>query len=176
MIRTFLALPLPEDITRRLLLVQARLPLQRPVPPENLHITLVFLDSQPESVLAEVDLALGSARLPVPTLALAGIGGFGAGPETVHALITPDAGLLALQSKVATLVRRLGVVLPARRYVPHVTLARGPQDGAALARALAMIAPLSSQPWRASEVILYRSTLLKQGPAYDPLAQYPLIP
>lgn len=177
MIRAFLALPVPETAARALSLAQARLPLPRPVPPENFHITLAFLDAQPEPVLEDLHLALEGLRLPAPRLVLAGFGSFGgAVPDNVHALIAPDPVLVALQAKVARAARQSGIALPARRFVPHVTLGRGPHDAAALARALASLTPLRADPWTAPEMILYHSTLLKSGPAYDPLVRYPLTP
>lgn len=177
MIRAFLALPLPEPAALSLALAQARLPLPRPVPIENLHITLAFLDSQPEPLLEELHLTLDGLRLPAPRLTITGFGTFGGAiPDNVHALIAPDAALSALQSKVSRAARQAGIALPARRFVPHVTLGRGPHDAAALARALATLAPLRADPWTAPEMILYRSTLLKSGSAYDPLARYALNP
>lgn len=177
MIRAFLALPLPEGPARALSLVQARLPLPRPVPMEHFHVTLAFLDAQPEAVLEELHLALDGLRLPVPALALEGFGTFGGAiPDNVHALIAPDPALSALQSKVTRAARLAGIALPARRFAPHVTLGRGPHDPAALARGLAALGPSLPQRWTAPEMILYRSTLLKSGPAYDPLASYPLTP
>ena len=177
MIRAFLALPVPESVARALSLAQARLPLPRPVPPENFHITLAFLDAQPEPVLEDLHLTLEGLRLPAPRLALAGFGSFGgAVPDNVHALIAPDPALAALQAKVSRAARQAGIALPARRFVPHITLGRGPHDAAALARALAGLTPLRADPWTAPEMILYRSTLLKSGSAYDPMAAYPLNP
>lgn len=177
MIRAFLALPLPEPAALSLALAQARLPLPRPVPMENFHLTLAFLDAQPEPVLEDLHLSLEGLRLPAPHLVLAGFGSFGgAVPENVHALIAPDPALSALQAKVSRAARQAGIALPARRFVPHVTLGRGPHDAAALARALAGLTPPRADPWTAPEMILYRSTLLKSGSAYDPLARYALNP
>lgn len=177
MIRAFLALPMPEGITHRLTLAQHPLPLPRPVEAGMLHLTLVFLDSQPESVLEDLHLILDGLRLPAPVLRLAGLGAFGgAAPDSVHALIAPDARLTTLQAKVARAARDVGIALPARRFVPHVTLGRGVCEPAELARGMAAAGAVTSEPWTATEMILYRSTLLKSGSAYDPLAVYALTP
>ena len=48
MIRAFLALPLPEPVLSALRVQQFLLPLPRKEPPENFHLTLVFLGEQPE--------------------------------------------------------------------------------------------------------------------------------
>lgn len=177
MIRAFLALPLPETVAMALSLAQSRLPLPRPVPVENFHITLAFLDAQPEPVLEDLHVALQGLRLPAPRLALAGFGTFGgAMPENLHALIAPDPALSALQAKVARAARQAGIALPAKRFVPHVTLGRGPMEAAALARSLAALGQGRALEWTGTEMILYRSTLLKSGSAYDPLAHYALVP
>lgn len=177
MIRAFLALPVPETVALSLSLVQARLPLPRPVPMENFHVTLAFLDAQPEAVLEELHLALDGLRLPAPALALAGFGTFGgAVPDNVHALIAPDPALSALQAKIARGAQQAGITLPVRRFVPHVTMGRGSHDPVALARALGSLGQPRKEGWVAPELILYRSTLLKSGPAYDPLARYALTP
>ena len=64
MIRSFAAIALPEAVRFDLSLVQQGLGLTRPVPPENLHLTLVFLGELPATVLADVDLAFGAVRAP----------------------------------------------------------------------------------------------------------------
>ena len=178
MIRAFLAFPLPEALAHRLSVVQHRLPLPRPVPMEDLHLTLVFLDSQPEPVLEELHHSLAALSLPAPALRLDGIGSFGgAEPVSLHALIAPDPRLTALHAKLAQAARGAGIAVPARRYVPHVTLARfrrGEADAPALERALAALGPVTSDPWVPGELVLYRSVLRPGGPVYDPLAAYPL--
>lgn len=177
MIRAFLALPLPDPLKDRLALVQHRLPLPRPVDAGSFHVTLAFLDTQPEPVLEDLHLALDGLRLPAPLLRLAGLGTFGgATPDNVHALIAPEPRLSALQAKVARVVRTCGITLPARRFVPHVTLGRGAVDPVPLARAMAAVGAVTSDPWVPEALVLYRSTLLRSGPAYDPLARYALTP
>ncbi|GAB4262248.1 MAG: RNA 2',3'-cyclic phosphodiesterase [Pararhodobacter sp.] len=178
MIRAFLALPLPVAIVHRLTLVQARLPLPRPTDPEGFHVTLAFLDRQPEPVLEDLHVALEGLRLPAPRLRLDGLGTFGgADPDALHARIAPDPALSALSAKVTQAARGVGIAVKARRFVPHVTLGRfrkGESNPEALARAMAAVGEVTSDPWVAPEMILYRSTLRHEGPLYDPLATYPL--
>jgi len=178
MIRAFLALPLPEPILHRLSLAQHLLPLPRPVPREALHLTLVFLDSQPEPILEELHHALASLKLKAPELRLDGLGSFGGPePQSLHARIAGDEGLAALEAKLARAARQVGIPVKARRFVPHVTLGRfrpGEAQPAQLARAMAAVEPLTSEPWRADALVMFRSTLRPEGPLYDPLADYPL--
>lgn len=178
MIRAFLALPLPEATRGELATLQRRLGLLRPVAPENLHLTLVFLGSHPEPVLQEAHEALEALGGRAFTLGLRGVGLFGgAAPRAVYAGVAACPALEALQARAAQAVRRAGIMLPRRRFVPHVTLARfaagaGP-DPAGL-EALAEAALWQAVPFEAREMVLYASYLRPSGAVYDPLASYPL--
>jgi RNA 2',3'-cyclic 3'-phosphodiesterase len=176
MIRTFLALPLPDELSDLLVPVQAALLLPRPVPQQDFHVTLAFLGDVREDVLDELHLALLGARLPAPMLALAGLGTFGgARVDNVHAVIRPDPVLDRLQARVVQLARRLGIRLEKRRFQPHVTLGRGAvPDIAALARAMERAGAVTSPAKPALRLTLFRSRLRPEGPLYDALADYPL--
>jgi 2''-5'' RNA ligase len=178
MIRAFLALPLPDPILHRLTELQHRLPLPRPLDTETLHITLVFLDRQPEPVLEDYHHALAAMALAPPLLRLDGIGTFGGNePESLHVRIGADARLSAIQMKTARAARGAGIEVPSRKFVPHVTLGRfrkGEVQPATLARAIEKVEPVTSDLWLAQEMVLYRSTPRSEGPSYDPLASYPL--
>lgn len=174
MIRAFLALPLPETIRSALVVQQFLLPIPERLPPESFHITLAFLDTQPEPVLEDLHLALAGLRIADFPLSLHGIGHFGRDrPRSVHAIVTPSPPLFALQQKVENIARRAGIAIPAQKFVPHVTLARfrtpGPELLPTLTRAIAT-AQLSAGPFMADRLVLYRSA---PGPRYDELADYP---
>ena len=178
MIRAFLALPVPDEATDRLTLVQHALRLPRPVDAEAMHVTLVFLDSQPEPVLRDLFDLLSARPLPAPTLRLTGVGAFGR-LDNVHATIAPDPALDALHLRCAQAARMAGIDLPARRFVPHVTLSRprrGGVDADMLAARLGALGPLDVPTWQADEMFLYRSTLTRDGAVYDVLAGWPLVP
>ena len=178
MIRAFLALPLPDALTDRLVPVQAALRLPRPVPAQDFHVTLAFMGDTREDLLDEVHDALQSLRLPAPLLAIDGLGTFGGGrAEGVHAVIRPDPVLDRVQAKVAQALRGVGLVLDRRRFAPHVTLGRGRiDDPAAMARTLAGLGAVAFGPESARVMTLYRSRLRPEGPLYDALADYPLGP
>ncbi len=178
MIRAFLALPVPDDIRLRLSALQHRLPLPRPIPYENFHVTLTFLDRQPEPLLEELHHAIETMTLPAPRLRLDGLGSFGGNePDAVHARLADDPALSALSAKLTRAAREAGIAVKARKFVPHITLGRlrthevGPET---LARALGALGEVTSQPWLAETLVLYRSTLRADGPVYDPLVEYPL--
>ena len=68
-------------------------------------------------------------------------------------------------------------MIEARRYVPHVTLARLPERGVDRARLEEFVAARSGYAaprFVASEFVLYRSWLRPAGASYEALARYPL--
>jgi RNA 2',3'-cyclic 3'-phosphodiesterase len=178
MIRAFVALPLPEAIRNQLAVTQFLLPLPRPVPPANMHLTLAFLGTLAEPVLEEIDTALSNLRAAPLTLSVAGLGVFGGDkPRNVHARLAPAPALDHLQARIAQVVRAAGVPLEGKRFVPHVTLGRlapGQVSAAELARAMGEIGAVTSPPFLVDRFALYRSILRADGPVYDELADYPL--
>jgi 2'-5' RNA ligase len=177
-IRAFAAIGLPEAVRFDLMLLQQGLGLPRPVPPENLHMTLVFLGELPEPVLADVDLAFGAVRAPGFPLAVKGVGMFGgARPRVVYAGVAAEPALMHLQAKLETAARQAGVEVEARRYVPHVTLARLPErlEGRARIEHAVALRGLHAPPaFQVEDFTLYRSHLTGRGPVYEELAAYPL--
>lgn len=178
MTRAFVALPLPERLRSGLATVLSALPAGRPVDDENMHLTLVFLGDQDDATLEEVHDALSAITAPGFTLRLSGLGAFGgAHPRSLWIGVAPEPGLVALQKRVARAVRGVGVRLAARRFVPHVTLARfreGFVEDAAFTRFVAAHAGLTMPEFSVSIIGLYASTLTASGPIYEELSTYPL--
>jgi 2'-5' RNA ligase len=178
--RTFVALPLPDAVLDPLEAVQAGLMVGRIVPRENLHLTLAFLDEQPDAVLDEMHHALRDlAAAPVP-LAVGGLGVFGgARPRVLYATVAPDPALARLRSRVRSAARQAGITLPHERFVPHVTLARfRPSEAdvayAALGPILARHAGFRAPEVTLYEIVLMASTLAPAGARYEELARYAL--
>ena len=179
MIRAFVALPLPEETRARLAVAQHMLPLPRRVPPENFHVTLAFLGEQPPARLEDLHDALMALRQPGFAVEFAGLGMFGgAAPRLVHAAVAMSGPLDRLRRKVVQAARGAGIVPGARRYLPHVTLARFRPAEADLPRLAPAIAegvgPLPG--FTAGRFALYRSELTRHGPHYSEMASYPLDP
>ncbi len=180
MIRAFVGLGLTEDVVIRLAAVQAGLPVGRAVAPESLHVTLAFLDSQPEPVLEDLHHALAEIAAPALTLEIDGLGMFGGEkPRSLHALIRPDPTLAALRKRVLTAARVAGIRPEGGRFVPHVTLARfsRPPQGEDRLRLEAFVAEraaVRAGPFRVGGFALFRSHLGREGAIYEALAEYPL--
>jgi RNA 2',3'-cyclic 3'-phosphodiesterase len=177
--RLFLALDLPEPARASLAswrdaLVADRSDL-RPVPPEALHVTLVFLGWQDESAAPTIaEAAFGVLpRGPPPRLTPAGVRSLPPRNPRLFALDLEDEGgrASALQAAASTALEAGGWYRPEKRpFWPHLTLAR-------VKRAERRAAPLPDQPppppepFDAPVVTLYRSTLRPQGALYEPLAR-----
>jgi 2'-5' RNA ligase len=147
----------------------------RPVAPEALHVTLVFLGWQDESAADAIARAAFEAApaAPAPLLRAAGLRPLPPRDPRLFALDLDDedgrAG--ALQATVSDALAGGRWYRPEKRpFWPHVTLAR-------VKRGERRVAPLPEQPapparpFAAAELTLYRSTLRPQGAVYEVLAR-----
>ena len=175
----FLALDLPEDPRDRLVewrdvILDGRRDV-RPVRPEALHVTLVFLGWQDESVAERIaEAAFGSLpAAPAPLLAPTGVRPVPPRDARLFALDLDDEGgrATALQAAVSDALEAGGWYRPEKRpFWPHITLAR-------VKRGERRVAPPPDRPpppaeaFDAAVVTLYRSTLRPQGALYEPLAR-----
>lgn len=175
--RLFVALDLPADV-RAGLARWAREEVGdndglRLVREESLHATLVFIGERddPSAIAAALAPAL-EAPVPAPPLHLDGV--LWLAPRRPHvltvALADPTGGLARIQAAVSgALVRDAGLDAEARRFTPHVTVARV----RGRMRPFEVVAPPSVE-FRPGSVTLYRSRL-GRGPAqYEPVSSVPL--
>ncbi|MHB1016312.1 MAG: RNA 2',3'-cyclic phosphodiesterase [Coriobacteriia bacterium] len=190
--RVFFAVPMPFALRRTFTACREACVAADPswagekwVAPENLHITLRFLGTVPES---DVDRCVQSA-----TRALASIEPFRLRLDLVRAIpqrrsssllwVAPSLGTeetAALAGALADATSFVDFQPDGKRFRPHVTLcrARAPRRIAAAAfdemerllhvsgeRAVSMSVP---------EVTLFASTLTPRGPVYEEMAMIPL--
>jgi RNA 2',3'-cyclic 3'-phosphodiesterase len=176
--RLFVALELPREVVEATA-ASARetfgsVDEVRLVPSGSLHVTLVFLGYHPEREIeriAEVSFGEGGGAfeltpegtVPVPR-----------NRPRLFALGLEDAGggLVGWQDGLSRRLETAGLYEPEKRpFWPHVTLARV-KRGAKAPRGLelpALPAELA-QPFRATRVTLFRSTLKPSGAVYEALA------
>jgi RNA 2',3'-cyclic 3'-phosphodiesterase len=179
-VRLFLALDLPGDTRSELAAWRDRTMAGaeeiRPVPPEALHVTLVFLGWQDADGVEAIGRATGDAvaGLRAPELEPLEVCAVPPRRARLFALGLGDVeGLCAsVQAAAAAALQRAGFHEPeGRRFWPHVTLARvrrgarapgPPLEGPALA------------PFVATELVLYRSQPGPDGAVYHALARWTL--
>ena len=176
--RCFVALTLPAGAAALSESLARRVDFGRPTRPENLHITLAFLDDQSDAALSAISEELSTIRLPAPLVKVREVGVFGGGkPRILYADIDPELRLIALRDAVRRAVRAAGIDLPRERYHPQITLARmTPTDTSAharLARFLERYGPSTTEPEPAIAFGLFGSHLHPAGVRYEPLALYP---
>lgn len=188
-LRLFVAIEPSELVRRRLAGLRADLERMADrahgevkwVATENVHLTLHFLGAVPEDRLDGVKEAIAAAAGSAAPLhlELKGAGGFpnARRPRVLWAGLSGD--LVPLAKLVEELGRRLGPLgFPAdeRPFSPHLTLgrARDSRGVIGLGPALASAAEAPGAPWRATEVVLFRSYLSPRGPRYEPLVRMAL--
>lgn len=178
--RAFVSLPVPEDLAERLETLAA-LRFGRAVPAENMHVTLAFLDDQPEASLQALHEVLEAQVLRAPQIAVTGLDVFGGDkPRSLIAAIAPDEVLTELRKKVRQAARSAGIALSHERFRPHITLRRfqrlSPEERDGLERLLAAQGGFTWPAFRPAEVEMVQSTLTQGGAVYDTLVRYPLAP
>jgi RNA 2',3'-cyclic 3'-phosphodiesterase len=183
--RLFVALDLPDQVRDELAawgrdeLVD---PALRPVLPESLHVTLVFLGhreaAEAEEIVAAVRASVAPAALlkledpvPLPRRKRA----------SLFALPAPSPATTDLHhALVERLVQRGLYEAEKRDFWPHVTVARVRPEGRGSRRPAAVVRrpgelPKSlKEPFYGVRMTLYRSELQPTGARYAPLAQIEL--
>jgi len=178
MLRLFTAIHVPFDVAETLKRRQTGLPGARWRPLEALHITLAFYGDVPERQ-AE-DLAAELARVPAGSfdIELKGVGAFGDAhrSHTLWAGVEANERLNVLANRCRSAAERAGIMMEARTYRPHVTLAylKTQTNPDRIGAWISGHNLLHSPPIRMDRFGLYSSTLSDEGSAYDLEREYPL--
>jgi RNA 2',3'-cyclic 3'-phosphodiesterase len=186
--RLFVALDLPDEVREGIVAWQGREladPALRPVRPESLHMTLVFLGYHPEKAIERIaEAALVDAPAPETRLEREPVGVPRGKRPRLFALDAPSEGAVELQSEVERRLVEERFYEPEKRpFWPHLTVARvkperrGSRKPALVERTPG---PLPEQvflrPVPLVRLTLYRSHLRPQGAEYIPLAVKDLKP
>ncbi len=124
--RLFTGLEVPYDVQLALSLKRGGLAGARWIDPENYHITLRFIGDVDNPLADEVSLELDRlTQAESFRIRLSQLGSFGGDkPRALYAGVENNAALQRLQASHERALRRLGIAAEARRFVPHVSLAR----------------------------------------------------
>ena len=179
-IRSFISLDLPLSLRHelsghaKLIAGQDKRQQIRWLPPESYHLTLVFLGEVESAILSVLQFALEQkleAVVSVP-LTISTITPFPfSRPRIAAVLVEQTAELLQLQRDLLNCVRKFGITLENRRFVPHVTLGRlKPHEG----KTIDFQARNILFSGIADSVTLFQSELTPDGAIHTALAEIPL--
>ncbi|MDX6617228.1 MAG: 2,3-cyclic 3-phosphodiesterase [Solirubrobacterales bacterium] len=186
--RLFVALDLPEEIRAAIVAWQGGAledPALRPMRPESLHLTLVFLGYHPEKEIDEIASAALIPRVKTPELTLRAepVGVPRGRHPRLFALDAESPAAVALQGRVSDSLRAAGFYEPEKRpFWPHLTVARVRPEKRGSKRPARVETPPKPLPpgfehtFGSDRLTLYRSHLRPQGAEYEPLAQLELKP
>ncbi len=177
MIRLFVGLGLPPACRERLAALAHGPPGARWVAPENHHLTLAFVGEVEIDRAEALAEALAGIVHPAVEVRLSGLGLAGDAHRArtlwMEAARTPS--LVELQARVVRACRAAGCPPEARRFAPHVTLARlRAADPARVQAWLSESGAAGCEPFLAEAFALYSSRLRPEGSVYAEEARFPL--
>lgn len=173
-VRAFFGLPAPEALSnqleRYLATCAATAPGFRWVPAANLHLTIRFIGTVERDVVEKIADRLAQRGFIGFEVGLGGVGTFRRGDLVRVVWLQVSWGVEAareLAAQVEAECATAGLAAEPRPFQPHLTLARArARDGAPLPP---IPEPPQLEPWRADELVLYRSHLGRAGSVYEPL-------
>jgi RNA 2',3'-cyclic 3'-phosphodiesterase len=184
--RLFVALDLPQDVRAALVDWQRTAladPALRPVKPDALHITLVFLgyqDRKDARKIAKEAFAVEATAPPVE-LVREPIGVPGGKRPRLIALEARSEETVNLQSQVEERLVSAGYYKPEKRpFWPHLTVARvkpeakGSRKPALVTREPHPLPEHVFRFFRPTRLVLFRSHLKRTGAEYEPMAELEL--
>ncbi|HEX5702134.1 MAG TPA: RNA 2',3'-cyclic phosphodiesterase [Pyrinomonadaceae bacterium] len=183
--RTFIAIELPGDVRARV--AQHIASLRRELPDvraswsreDNLHLTLKFLGNVPVTDITRVSDAVARATKSVSSfeLTISECGTFPAhGRPGVIWIGAQASGLQSLHAAIENELAQAGFTRDSRPFHPHLTVARlrhsqGARELADLHKSSAFV-PVA---FSVSEVVVFRSELLKQGSKHTAISRHNLL-
>ena len=182
--RLFVALDLPAEVRDAIVNTTASLRSEssgaRWSKPEAMHVTLKFLGETDPNLLREIKAALEQIVSADPvSFRLRGVGFFPdeKRPRVMWCGVDASPNLAELAAKIEKSLQPLGFEAEARRYVPHVTLARL-NSARAIEKLVRAAGPLTSYDFgaaRESQFYLFESVLKPSGSEYQKLATFPFV-
>jgi len=185
LIRSFLAIELPETILRQIGEVEEDLKSShadvRWVSPEKIHLTLKFLGNIDESRIEAVFKSIAGLTLTTPPFPLR-VKGIGAFPNVKNprviwiGLLDEKEVLVSFQKRLETELEKIGFEPENRPFQAHLTLGRvkSSQGREELVRRMEKYGEKGFGDLQVKSVILFRSDLKPSGPVYTSLREMKL--
>lgn len=178
MIRSFLAIPLPDNTADAFVDIQTGVRNARWIADDTFHLTLAFLGACTPQELTDLDSGLAGIRMEQFSLTPYGVGAFGGGtPRQLFVKFDESEPLLRLHLKIERLARDVGIEIERRKFTPHVTLARC-GGGVIPSQAIDWTLRHARATFPAFDALhygLYRSDLGTGAPVYTEMARYELV-
>ncbi len=186
MIRTFIAIEIPEEIQKQVALLAGSLKGSgtnvRWVNQENIHLTLKFLGDVQEARIeglarAVAEVTRGTAPFEV-SLSVVGVFPSMRSPRIVWVGVGEgEEPIERLQKGIEENLARIGFPKEGRKYTPHITIGRvkskrGVEELVAKLRQTSF----SSEPFKVEGVTVFGSKLTPEGPVYTRLEEVKLSP
>ena len=165
--RLFIAIPLPEALKEEIYsrVRQFSIPGVKLVEKENYHLTLLFLGDTDEQELDSIKQVLDNLNYERIELTLTNTGFFPSyKPRVIWIGVNNKEYLETIHNNI---VNGLGI-MPDKPFKPHITIARlkyfsNPE------KIIDALNPLLNKSFIADRIILYQSTLTRNGPIYKEL-------
>jgi 2'-5' RNA ligase len=185
MIRSFIAIDLPEDTRKILSVVQEKLRQSqaavRWVKPAGIHLTLKFLGNILPAQVDEIAATIAQLVRDEPPLSLcaAGLGGFPSPrkPKVIWVGLQGEVDRLAnIQAGLENALEPLGFAREGRGFSPHLTIGRVKDRRRlqSLIEAMSTVELPKFNSFDANEIIMYKSDLRPTGAIYTKLHRMPL--
>ncbi|WNK00364.1 RNA 2',3'-cyclic phosphodiesterase [Thalassospiraceae bacterium LMO-JJ14] len=173
--RLFVAIPIPDDIRQHLMAASSGVRGARWVRPEGMHITLFFCGETDRAQASDLDAELSDINMPPFELRCDGLGYFERGSriKSIWAGIEGNTTLGYLHGRVESAAVKAGFEREARKYKPHITLARLKQARAEdVGQWIEAHDALATPSFTVDRFTLYRSHLAREGAMYEPMVDY----
>jgi RNA 2',3'-cyclic 3'-phosphodiesterase len=177
MYRLFVSIELPDDVKHALGRLAGDVPGARWLEHDEMHLTIRFIGEVDGLVFEDVMAALDEVRAAPFALALRGVGHFPprGEPRVLWAGLERSDGLRVLHDRVESALVRAGVEGEARKFSPHVTLARLRGTPARVVGGfIAMNGLFRTDPFEVGEFHLYSSSLSAKRAVHRCEASYAL--
>jgi 2'-5' RNA ligase len=185
MIRSFIAIELPEKTRQKLAAIQEQLKESRArvrwVKVSSIHLTLKFLGNILPEQVDEIAAAVAQVVVDEPPVSLcaAGLGAFPSQrkPRVIWVGLRGEVERLAsIQAALEKALEKLGFAREGRGFRPHLTIGRVKDRHRlqGLIQALSTLELPEFNSFDADEIILYKSDLRPTGAIYTKLHRMPL--
>jgi 2'-5' RNA ligase len=180
-IRCFVAVELPDGMRDEIRRIEdgLRMPGLRLVRPDLCHITLKFLGDVPSDKIEKICAALSSVKVSPFDVKVGGMGAF-PGKSIRVVWLGLEGDFADLFGLVEEALIPFGFEQEKRKFSPHVTLGRvgrpSPELSGQIATRLEKFGDVDLGSFSVDRFFLKKSTLTREGPIYEDLAEFLLPP